>query len=396
VNRATLLDGDIFGLPTHDGALQVIEADRCRTPGGTTRNVVLGVELDKQRRRVSYFFTKQEDLNPYQQIDRVGEFTRVMAYDETGEQQVFHVSTPTRKTQTRGVTAIHAVFDVAGMWDDTNFALVVKEQIAAAFGIFFEQTQQGYGLNPQTGERTNETTGDMTFINEGISPGQKILLPYGVKPFPYHPNITTQETRQHMRDLVQLIAVQLGLPLQVLLIDPTETNFSGWRGAMDQMKLIFRRRQKNLVAEFHRPVWRWKVRQWLAEGKLGPTAEKLAQSGKLFAHVWHPPTWPYVNPVQDAAADALRLTTGQASLRQIHAENGRDFQQVATDNVQDIEFWIGKAIEATLRLRQQFGDSAKDVHWQHLYYRDLPKGDTLTAMLQERRRRHQSDIAAGE
>lgn len=387
VQRAESLDGDIIALPTEDGALQVLESDRCRSPGGTTRNVVLGVELDSRRRRVSYFFTKQERLDPYQQVNRVGDFFRVPAYDDEGNCQVFHVANPTRKTQTRGVPALHAVFDVAGMIEDTNFALLVKEQISAAFGIFFEQTDRAYGINPQTGAREAEQTADMTFINEGISPGQKILLPYGVKPSPYSPNVTSAESRQHMRDLLQLVGIQLGLPLQVLLIDPSETNFSGWRGAMDQMKLIFQRQQSNLIAEFHKPVYCWQVRRWLAtpvtEGGLGPAARRLAeQGGKVFRHKWHPPTWPYVNPLQDATADALRLSTGQASLRMVHAENGRDFQQVARDGVADNEFWIGQAIEAAERLKKKHGDAAADVHWQHLYHRDLPKGDTLTAMLQ--------------
>ncbi|MDB5296850.1 MAG: hypothetical protein JWO31_2833 [Phycisphaerales bacterium] len=388
VQRAESLDGDAFALPTEDGALQILESDRCRTPGNTSRNVVLGVELDGRRRRVSYFFTKQERLEPYQQVNRVGDFERRMAYDDEGNCQVFHVANPTRKTQTRGVTAFRAVFDIAGMWEDTNFALLVKEQISAAFGIFFEQTQQGYAINPQTGAREQESSPNMTFVNEGLSPGQKILLPFGVKASAYTPNISTSETRQHMRDLLQLIGVQLGLPLQVLLIDPSETNFSGWRGAMDQMKLIFGRQQKNLISEFHKPVYQWQVRRWLAtpaaEGGLGPVARRMAeQGGAVFRHTWHPPTWPYVNPLQDATADALRLSTGQASLRMVHAESGRDFQQVARDNVADIEFWIGEAIEAAGRIKGRFGDAAKDVHWQHLYFRDLPKGDTLTAALQD-------------
>src|SRR4051812_43192030 len=137
--RHQFIDGDVFVLPTEDGPMQMIEADQCRTPSNSRRNIVLGIELDEQRRRQTYFFTKRS-VNPMMPFEKVGDAEQIAARDEDGFKQVFQVYNAKRVTQTRGVTAFHAVFDISGMWEDANFALLVKQQIAACFGAFLKRT----------------------------------------------------------------------------------------------------------------------------------------------------------------------------------------------------------------------------------------------------------------
>ena len=62
--------------------------------------------------------------------------------------------------------------------------------------------------------------------------------------------------------LLGILAVNLDLPLCVFLLDASETNYSGFRGAIDQARHRWREIQSWMMGSFHGPVYEWKVRQW--------------------------------------------------------------------------------------------------------------------------------------
>lgn len=383
VGRSEYVDGDIFALPTEDGALQLVEAHRCRTPSNSKKNIVHGVELDEQRRRVRYFFTK-EDLSAMTPLRLVSDTKQYAAFDEEGNRQVFHVLKPARISQTRGVTRFKAVVDIATMVEDTNFATLVKQQMAACLAWSWEQTPGGaYGGDQRHGERAETEWADFTRkIEEGVSPGQMFRPPPGMKLNVHTPAIPSAEYHAHIKMLITFISVQLGMPLFLALLDASDTNFSSWRGAWDQTKLTFRTEQRRRAGQFHREVYRWRVRRKLADD---PAMQKVARKRKVdvFGHRWNFPNWPYIQPLHDAQANAIRLTTGQISLPKLHAEIGSDFETFAQENVKANEFWMAQAIDAAERLKAKYGDKAKDVHWAHLYHRDYPRGAQLIDTIED-------------
>lgn len=364
VLRHQFIDGDIFALPTVDGPIQLVEADQCRTPSNSKRNIVLGVELDEQRRRKTFFFTKRS-VNPLMPFERVSDAEQIAARGEDGFKQVFQVYNPKRATQTRGVTAFHPIFDIAGMWEDANFALLVKQQISACFGAFIERTGD-YGTDHRVGERSEETLADgNTATIEGISPGMLIRGRKGEKLAAFSPNIPSAESMQHMRMLLQIIGVNMGMPLILILLDASESNFSGWRGAMDMARLGFRVNQKQLIRRFHKPVYQWKVRQWAAEDRaIRAAVERLGD--RAFNCKWHTPSWPYVQPKDDAEADVIRQNNLLTSPRRIHAENGAEHEEIVGETVRDNVYAIAKAIRGAQRLKKKFPVEAADVDWREV------------------------------
>ena len=378
VGRGEYVDGDVFALPVEGDMLQVLEADRCRTPTNSKRNIVHGVELDPVRRPVRYYFTK-ESVDPYKRTERVADFNAIDAFDAEGSPQVFHVFKPCRVSQTRGVTRYKAVIDVSTMVEDTNFATLVKQQMAACAVWSWEQDPNStYGGDVRHGERTDTQWEDFQrAIQEGISPGQMFRPPPGLKLAVHNPQgIPSGEYIPHIKMLITFVSVQLGMPLFLALLDASDTNFSSWRGAWDQTKLAFRNEQRRRAAQFHRQVYLWRVRGRI---RTEPAIAKAARRSnvRIFGHDWNYPNWPYLQPLHDAQANAIRNQTGQISLRRLHAEIGSDFETFATENVADNELWIDKAIEATKRLKSKHGDAAKDLHWAHLYHRDFFRGGQL-------------------
>lgn len=370
--RSVIVDGDVFHLPlAEEGSLQAVEAHRVRTPRNTRRNVALGILLDAGRRRLEYWITR-ENVEPAQAVIRVGEIKAYPARDAAGHRQVFHVYNPKRFTQTRGLSAFCPIVDPVGMHDDIEFAELVKRQAASCFAILRER-EIGFvgGDAPRYGERTEapQPDGSVRTI-EGIAPGMELAGAPGEHLVGFSPNIPNPEFFPHALLILTFIAINLHLPVAVLLLDPRQTNFSGWRGAMDQARLGFRAIQKWMEDLFYRPVYEWKVRQYLeADPALQAVAEKSGIN--LLAHRWSPPSWPYIEPNKDVAADSTIIIKRLNSRRGVLNRRGLDLDDVDRETIADNGSFIESAIAETERINAAHPDAFVD--WREVAGMD-PKG----------------------
>ncbi len=376
VLQQTIVDGDICELPLREGCLESVEAHRLRTPSNTKQNVVHGVLLDQNRRRLEYWFTR-DDIDPSQSLSKVGDMKRYAARDAAGNRQVFHCYLPDRLSQTRGVTAFAPIVDMVGMHDDIQFAKLVQCQVVSAFAVLRERSPMAtYQPDAQRGERTTSTLSDGTVrILEGIAPGMEVSGQPGEKLTGFSPAVPNPEWKPYALLILTFVAINLGLPLAVLLLDPSQTNFSGWRGAMDQARIGFRRLQRRLAARLHKPVYAWKLRQWAAED---PALARIDAS-KLFLHRWQFPRWPYIDPATDAAADLIRQRNLLASPRMVAAERGYDWDEIVEQTVAD----NGQAIRAAKAAAAEINAANPDddpVSWRELL--SLPTPDRVAASFQ--------------
>jgi len=380
VLRARMLDGDVFAIGTEDGGLQFMEAHRCRTPTRVNRaNLVHGVEMNGLRRPLRYWFTI-EDIDPFK-ATVTKDFTQYPAFDDDGYRIVFHIKSPKRITQARGVTAFAPIYQIATYLDDINFAKVVQQQVASCFAVFHEfDIAAGIGNDVQTGERETETLGDgSTRTIEGISPGMHLWGEPGEKLQGFSPNVPNPEYFPHVKLIITLISINIGMPLVLSMLDASETNFSGWRGAVDQARMGFRLNQTQQIRQFNTPVYSWKVRQWLA----GDAAMRKA-AGKskvrILNHKWQAPTWPYIEPLKDASADLLRVRNGLISPRRLHAERGREWEEIAREIVEDNVLAISAAMKAAAVLNAS-APEGQQVHWREVL--SLPTPDGVSVKLAE-------------
>jgi lambda family phage portal protein len=372
VLRARFVDGDMLALGTEDGALHLIEAHRCRTPTRVKQaNLVHGVEVDALRRPVNYWITR-DDIDPFRATVKK-DFDTYPAFQD-GERVVFHIKNPKRVSQTRGVTVLAPVFDALSQFEDINFAKLVQQQIVSCFAIFRQQDFGGDPLGDRVGgERESETLSDGSVRTiEGIAPGMEIRGEPGERLEGFSPNIPNPEFFMHMKLILTLVGVNLGMPLVLVLLDASETNFSGWRGAVDQARLGFKKNQSLQRRQFNAQVYRWKLRQWMADDAALRSAERRADV-RLFAHKWHPPTWPYIQPLQDASADLLRVRNALISPRRMHAERGREWAEVAREIVEDNGMAIRLAKQAAAGINAEAMDG-QPVHWRELLSLPTPDG----------------------
>jgi lambda family phage portal protein len=372
--RSMLLDGDCVSIGTDEGSLQFFEAHTIRT---TSRqdNTFLGVTLNEYRKRMQ-FWIQRDETTPLRSKKETS--VPMDVRDKDGVRHLFHVYNPKRSTQTRGVTAYAPIFAVAGMFEDINFAKLVQQQMVSC--IAFLRTRAAGSNGPPSvqgyGESSTESTGIGTRQLEGLAPGMEIIGAEGETLSGFSPQIPNPEFFTHVKLMLQLIGVNLGLPLCLVLMDGSETNFSGWRGAVDEARKGFRNNQKNLIKRFHSPVYEFKVRQWMAEDPALRAAHKKLGDA-IFGHAWNAPTWQYIDPVGDANGDILRLQNSLTSPRRLHSEGGRDWETIADETVDDYSYAIEKAKKKAKALNDKFNDG-QPVHWRELMPVTMPAGMQLT------------------
>ena len=373
VARAALVDGDHFVLPNVSGALELVEAHRCRTPSNTKKNVVHGVELSTTRKRLRYWFTR-EDLAPHSSLARVRDTVQIDARSELGERLVFHIVDPNRITQTRGVSVYARVADPLGMHDDIEFANLVRQQIASCFALIRNRKETGPLTNPQLGERETETvTGTYSRIIENIAPGMELTNGRGEELTAFSPDVPNPQFFEHVMLVLKIVSANLGLPVHAVLLDPSQTNFSGWRGAHDQARTGYRRLQKWLVNKLHKRVWRWKVANWIA---MHPELAAWGnQAGvNLYRVKWNTPSWAYLQPVQDVAADVGKVQGLISTRRRVLADRGFDIDELDGETVTDNARLIRLCIEAAREINAEAEADDERVTWRELLALPIHEG----------------------
>ncbi|MGO8691642.1 MAG: phage portal protein [Thermoguttaceae bacterium] len=383
VLHSTIVDGDICAVPRPKGQIELKEAHLLRTPQRTRRNIVHGVEIHPEtRRRIRYWFC-QEDVNPLAAIARVSDMEGIAARDREGFRQVFQTYFRKRASQTRGVSALAPVCDIAGMHDDLQFSALVKAQVASCYAIFREIAPAGPGMTgQQRGSTWQEPQMDGTTRTiEGIAPGMEIQGRPGEKLQGFSPNVPNPEFFPHSVLLLTFIACNLGLPIAVLLLDPRLAgNFSSLRGVWDQAKIGMKRLQRKLVRKFHRPAREFRLRFW-ATGKDGE-ARSLLRAWELhgrsfFACKWRPPRWAYIEPLTDAASAILRSRNLQQSPRQCAAEAGYDWDDLCEETMEDNGRAIYRAMKMAQKIRGKFPGESLD--WREVL--SLPTPDRVNVSL---------------
>lgn len=375
--RSMLLDGDCAVLGLVDGPLQFIEAHTIQT-STQKPNTFCGVTMNDFRKRMQ-FWIMRDGITPNESKESA---EPVDVRDEDGYRQIFHVYNPRRANQTRGVTALAPIFTMCGMFEDINFAKLVQQQVVSCFAIFRKKNGSGNTGSPPTttsnyGSSSTETTssGGVRQL-EGISPGMEIIGADGEELQGFSPNVPNAEFFDHVRLMLQLIGVNLGLPLCLVLMDGSETNFSGWRGAVDEARKGFKSNQMNLIKRLHRPVYELKVRHWMDED--AALRSIAGQSGvNIFRHQWNVPTWQYIDPVGDAQGDEIRLKNNLTSPRRLHNEGGRDWETVADETVEDNKYAIVNAKRAAQEINEEF-DDGQPVHWRDLVSLPMSSGVQMT------------------
>lgn len=389
--RDVVVAGDILAAKATNGAIQLWENHRLRTPydlpGDTRDMTIYGVELDGARRRQAYWIT--EDDIPVNRIVRTTSAKRIPAFGENGQRNVLHLYHPKRTTQTRGVSKFVTVGNICAMLADVEYAKLLQQQMVSAFGLF-RRRPMGFELPDDIVEATRYdqdpgAPGQLMPIKK-VSPAMIYTGHPGEELVAFSANVPNPTYFDHTRQLTQLISINLDVPLMMVMLDASETNFSGYRGAMEQAKITFRLFQAWWCGEFHDPLYTWKIRQWL-DPKSDVADQYLIAAERrgidLFSRGWVFPTWVSVEPLKDTQERLLRYSNNMASLRRLHAEVNQDFETELDHLIEDRALTVVKAKRKAAEINSEFPDDPFPVNWMHLASHATPQGVSFSIPQEE-------------
>lgn len=369
------VDGDQVPLMTEMGSIQVIEGHRIQTPHQTMHGSIcsLGVELDDYRTPLGYWVAEDE-LDPTRSGASRANMVYVPAYDGNGNQQAFHVALRKRPSQTRGVSAFAPCYQAIEMYDDISFAKMVQQQVVSCI-TFFRKREAAFsgGLPSAMGVQTEEAEFERTL--EELAPGAMLTGQPGESIEGFSPNTPNAEFFDHVNLILQTITINIGLPLMLVLLKPDGT-YSAYRGALDQARLGWRCRQRMIIDQFLRPVYRWMLDYW-ADTDAGMDVLRTRLGKAYYGHKFNPPTWPYIDPLVDVQADMNQVSAGLNSPRRVHAARGRDYFEVVDEIIEDNFYAISKAKAAASKINGMFPNDPP-LSWREVMPMPNPAGQSVS------------------
>ncbi len=381
--QRSAIDGDFFIVRVKGGKLEMVEGDRLKSPtSGRNGRHRLGVKKNAEGRVEAYTIAKTQSRA---ERFNLADLREIPARDRDGVPTVCHISEFRRPSLRRGISPLGSVVNQIVMLGDSEFAALVQIQMVSAMGVALVAGPDAEIPPewPKLGEQTEYTRGDgAVAYKQKMSPGKLWFAPKGWTPHTIASNTPAPEHRWFFRLMMQRISLSYGLPLIMVLLDASETNFSGWRGAVGQYEIGMRRRQKRRARQFHRQVWWWKVEDWLGlpatRGGLGAAAKKLGE--KVYKHQWTLPTLPYIQPEIEARADIERISGGLNSPSGVLSEKGRSHEVVIQQTMRDRSAAITAAMQTAKQIEKEAGEP---VDWREVLYGRPQNGYQLSLAPQQ-------------
>ncbi len=153
-----------------------------------------------------------------------------------------------------------------------------------------------------------------------------------------------------IRMFLRMLGLPLGLPLEIILLDWTKSNYSQSRAVLEQAFQVFQGWQSVLVDFGHSDIYRWLVDWWVSEGRLADRDDK-------HSHGWITPTFPWIDQLKEAQAQGAKIERGFTTHSEVCKSLGREREDVVATRKREVL----SAIETAMSIEQASG---VPVPWQ--------------------------------
>lgn len=316
--RAHLRDGDVGCVLLGAPKLQMVLGDYIDTPPGKAAapGVVDGVEVDGAG-RPRRFHVLGFDADGKRTSTPVGE-----------RDFVFH---PRRETldEVRGVPCFSTVFALLDQIPAYTEAGVIAARIANYFSVAVKKSGAGAGFQ-RLDTATNGAGAAQRKIN--LEPGQVNFLEPDESIEQIKPNLPGAQFDQLVVALMRFAGMSLGIPLELLMLDFSRTNYSSARAALLQAQHAFEVQRANLVAVFHSRVYRWWVSKMMKMGD-------LPERPDAWTHKFVGDPWPYLDPTKEVLAELLEIDAGFSTTGDRIIARGGDPEEVWARRGRELAAW---------------------------------------------------------
>jgi len=324
------------------GKLQMIEAEQI---AGKKLNDD-GVKTDNYGVPQGYW------VSPY---GRGGRVVRSKA-DLKKPKDFLFIADPERPSGLRAVPPCQSVFPMLHRINDVCDSEAIAWQLLArlAVSITREAGQElGYKdskdpKDPKDDESATDTEAATRLTELGYAlifhgePGDEIK---GIE----H-NIPGKNFSESLTMFLRLLGLPLGIPLEVILLDWTKSNYSQSRAVLEQAYQAFLGWQMLLEEHFYTPVLEWQIKRWIKSKLLKPTKNIIDQGVN---HIWIKPTFPWIDQLKETQAHGAQVDRAFTTHAMVCKSRGLERDDVVDARVAEVTDAINraKAIEAATEVK---------------------------------------------
>jgi len=324
--RAVWTAGDNLLVKRPDGSLLAFEADQIESPSGGeigTKRVVLGVELDDLNRHLAYYVKPRRSRGD----------TGIVRLDEKAiripKEQVFFSAYRKRFHQTRGVPFLAAALGNFDRMED----YLDYEQLAA-----IANSMQGFQItkNPTSVDMAGVVANDDATTSGTFDKLQKM------EPLQIFEMALGEEVKMigamrpgsnfvpYMMICARIVGVGVGYPLELMMLDFSQTNYSSARASLGEAQKSFKGWQNSSRKQTCTPWYRWQISRGIATGELPAKPEVFNMRIQ-----W--PGCPYINPVDEAKGNEIQVNGRTKSLSECIRERGGEPEEVFAEIASDFQ-----------------------------------------------------------
>lgn len=339
--EAAVVDGDTLILPTDRGSLQTIEGERIVSPGGpgrmnrvdpTAGGWIAGVQVDPEGVPLNY------NVCPYGPDGSIVDPTRgrlVRASDAMLFRSLHHL----KNTQTRGEPALAATPDKFEDLEQTDYAVRKALWVAACQAVIVKHPNPAAYQSSLPGGTVPRNDGSgLSDEERDIEPGRMNVLPVGAEMSQFSPEHPSLVYEAYVLMQKGQLSADIGVPVLVALMDPRQTNYSGFR-AMLALAYVLVYKWQTELERICRRSFRFAMARWIRAG-LVPMHEGWDRS------TWVWPPMPVLNPKEEAGALEICKRNGFKSDEEIvHELSGRDVCEVYAEQSREKKLRITLGIE---------------------------------------------------
>ena len=342
VAREMILCGDTGFIQTNLGLIQHIEAEQIV---GKSPNID-GIEKDRLTGRpISYSVS---------QYNKMGRVDRRTARKLTPKFFNF-ITDPTRPSATRGVPASQAAFPMLHRINDVCDSEAIAWQLLARLAVSIVRTDGPKLAYDESREdpKATDTAGKKDLATRITDMGYALMFQAkpGEEVKGIDRNLPGKDFPASIRMFLRLLGLPLGLPLEIVLLDWTKSNYSQSRAVLEQAYLTFQDRQATQCEDFLDPILEWKLKHWTTQGLITPP-----KKGAL-NHVWVKPTFPWIDQLKEAKAWGTKVDRGFATHNEAMKSLNMDREQAMDIRQLEVE-------DAIARAKKIENDTGTKVPWE--------------------------------
>lgn len=355
IMRELVVTGDIAILKTSKATVQVFESEQI-----CGRSMLdTGIKTDDLDRPVSF------QLCPW-----TASGARVIRSQgkEYKAEEVLFLSNTERPSEIRGVPAAQSVFTMLERINDVCESEAVAWQLLSRMALIVEKegaaTESNLVSKADPNKDQSNTQGDLTTRLSTLDYALIFWAEKGETIKGVERNLPGADFEKSLRTFLRLLGLPLGLPLELILLDWTRSNYSQSRAVLEQAYENFLQWQEKLVDFFYEPLLQWKLKQWISSG-LVKNVDKLVSN-------WITPSFPWIDQVKETKAQGDKVAKSFVT-------HGHVCKSLNMDRKDVVEIRKIEMIDAIKKVQEIEKLTGVLVPWQPLAGLPVPSSSTPPA-----------------